>query len=179
MYDLEAAEDVDHIAVDDRHGLAGVRGEEMQEVPAGALAHHLLEADAHARKILGMDQDLGATCRELSHTADVVWMPVGADDPIELADITPDPVQVANQGRPGAGQAGVDERQAFFHDQVAGAAAQLHRVDARDNLHAGSVRLATSAPLRRQMASPAGLGAALTTIPISGRDGLESECGSA
>lgn len=138
--DLEAAKHRDHVAVDDGRRLARVRRDEMKQVPAGPGVHDLLKADADTFEVIRMDEHLRPACSQLSHAANVIGMAVGADDPIELAEITADLAQVADEWRLGSWQAGVDEGEPLLGDQVAGAAQQFHRVQARDDLrHRASI----------------------------------------
>jgi len=112
----------------------------MQQVPAGPGAHDLLKADADTREVIRVDEHLRPAGSKLSHAADVIGMAVGADDPIELAEITADLAQVADEWRLGSWQTGVDEREPLLGDQIAGAAQQFHGVQARDDLrHSASI----------------------------------------
>ena len=88
--DLEATKHRDHVAVDDGSRLARMRRDEVQQMAAGPGAHHLLKADPDTREVIRMDEHLRAAGSQLAHAADVIGMAVGADDPIELAEITAD-----------------------------------------------------------------------------------------
>ena len=133
--DLQAAEHRDHVTIDDGGRFAGMGSDVVQQMTAAPGAHDLLQAHPNARQVIGMDEDLRPAVGQLSDAADMVGMPVRADDAVELAEIASDGAQVPNQRRLRTRQAGVDQCQALFRDQVRRTAAQLDRVQAGENLH--------------------------------------------